>query len=55
VPVSASFGVAAVGDGEKLEFERLLGQADEALYRAKAAGRNRVCGPDDHAFAVLAD
>jgi diguanylate cyclase (GGDEF)-like protein len=39
--LSASFGVASLrpGDGEKDIFVR----ADQALYQAKAAGRNRVC------------
>jgi diguanylate cyclase (GGDEF)-like protein len=39
--VTASFGVACTArHGEQLD--RLLAKADEALYRAKAAGRNRV-------------
>jgi len=39
--VTASLGVAERRDGEA-EFDRLLARADLALYRAKAAGRNRV-------------
>jgi len=42
-PFTVSFGVAA-GVGEELELERMIARADEALYRAKAGGRNRVAG-----------
>jgi diguanylate cyclase (GGDEF)-like protein len=42
VEVTASFGVAASAPGG-LDFAALFAQADEALYRAKAGGRNRVC------------
>lgn len=47
VPVTASFGVAAVPDGHAspLDAEALLAQADTFLYQAKAGGRNRVEGP----------
>ncbi len=38
VPLTCSFGVADTTSG----VERLLEQADRALYRAKQAGRNRV-------------
>ncbi len=40
LPVSASFGVA--GQTAPLDVERLLAEADEAMYSAKHAGRNRV-------------
>jgi diguanylate cyclase (GGDEF)-like protein len=45
VTVTASFGVS-VSEGERVEWERLLKAADEALYAAKAAGRNRVVVAD---------
>ncbi|MOA37463.1 response regulator PleD [compost metagenome] len=38
---SVSIGVASVVQAG-YELPRLLAQADEALYRAKASGRNRV-------------
>ena len=40
IPVRVSMGVAQLGTSGS--FESLLRVADEALYRAKAAGRNRV-------------
>ena len=40
--VTVSIGVSSCGDGLTPP-EELLRQADEALYRAKAEGRNRVC------------
>jgi len=42
--VTASFGVAALDHASDLSGEKLRRQADERLYAAKAAGRNRVVG-----------
>ncbi|RMH58083.1 MAG: diguanylate cyclase [Deinococcus-Thermus bacterium] len=44
VPVSLSIGVAAYRPGDTVA--ALLSRVDEAMYRAKAAGRNRVLGED---------
>jgi diguanylate cyclase (GGDEF)-like protein len=41
IPVTASFGVATYPE-TVAESEKLFPQADEALYRAKAEGRNCV-------------
>jgi diguanylate cyclase (GGDEF)-like protein len=41
LPVTISMGVAAA-QGSDLVFETLCRESDEALYRAKGAGRNRV-------------
>jgi diguanylate cyclase (GGDEF)-like protein len=53
VEVTASFGVAASG-ADVFVFDSLFEEADEALYRAKADGRNRVAVAGDPALAVLA-
>jgi diguanylate cyclase (GGDEF)-like protein len=42
VRLTASVGVASAPPGQETSFESLYRQADRALYRAKAAGRNRV-------------
>ncbi len=43
MPVTASFGVAALADDDD-DIESVMSRADRALYRAKAAGRNRTLG-----------
>jgi len=48
VPVTTSIGVAvprALPHGAPITVETLLGQADQALYASKNAGRNRVTCP----------
>jgi diguanylate cyclase (GGDEF)-like protein len=41
LPITASFGVSS-GTGNQVSYQRLFKAADEALYRAKHAGRNCV-------------
>ena len=44
IPFTVSIGVATRAPGE-VEVEEVLKRADQALYKAKEAGRNRVeCG-----------
>ncbi len=40
IPVTASFGIAI--SSAELRPQQLLSQADQALYQAKAGGRNLV-------------
>ena len=42
ISVTMSFGVAACTDDKPVELTTLLRLADDALYRAKHDGRNRV-------------
>jgi len=42
VPITASFGVATFRKEDK-EPQEILARADQALYQAKAKGKNRVC------------
>lgn len=44
ITVTISVGVATTLDPNRQDVEALLAAADQALYRAKAAGRNRVEG-----------
>ncbi len=49
--VTCSIGTAT-GRGSAIDLKHLLASADTALYAAKAAGRNRVCGDAIAAFSV---
>ena len=49
ISVTASFGVAAFSEGDT--FDTLLARADEGLYLAKRAGRDRVIVVDDRPLA----
>jgi diguanylate cyclase (GGDEF)-like protein/PAS domain S-box-containing protein len=46
VSITISSGIANLSDDEET-FDKLLSQADQALYRAKEAGRNKVVGYDE--------
>lgn len=43
VRITASLGVSVFHPGRLKSLDQLLGQADQALYHAKQAGRNQVC------------
>lgn len=47
--VTVSLGVAT-GEGASLDADALIRTADQALYRAKRAGRNRVAAAMDSAI-----
>jgi len=55
-PISISVGVATAPGTAPIDTEALLHAADDALYRAKREGRNRVCaahlGQDSHPVAT---
>jgi diguanylate cyclase (GGDEF)-like protein len=42
--VTMSFGVSASHHDGAFDYQRVCAEADAALYEAKRAGRNRVCG-----------
>lgn len=44
--VTSSFGIAVRPEDSAQTWENLVAIADQRLYHAKRAGRNRVCGPD---------
>jgi two-component system chemotaxis response regulator CheY len=43
IRLTASFGVACLNPGSDEKADSVIKRADEALYKAKAKGRNRVC------------
>jgi diguanylate cyclase (GGDEF)-like protein len=43
IPVTVSIGVATWSHEKPVAPETLISRADEAVYRAKTEGRNRVC------------
>jgi diguanylate cyclase (GGDEF)-like protein len=53
VPVTVSIGVAVSGEGV-VDTDQLVGQADAALYAAKAGGRDRVVLGGDEARQIPA-
>jgi diguanylate cyclase (GGDEF)-like protein len=44
IPLTLSIGLAVAETTEQLEPDLLMGAADEALYQAKAGGRDRIAG-----------
>lgn len=54
VAVTVSVGVSAAG-GERVEYESLFKAADEALYRAKRGGRNRVVASGEEGYRGTPD
>jgi diguanylate cyclase (GGDEF)-like protein len=51
--VSISLGIACMTPAESDDVRRLIEMADANLYRAKRAGRNRVCAPEDAAVEAV--
>jgi two-component system chemotaxis response regulator CheY len=43
VKITASFGVSSYEETDKKNVNLIIKRADDALYRAKSEGRNRVC------------
>lgn len=46
VPLTLSIGIAGMSVHDDTSLQHLLDSADRALYRAKSAGRNRICIAD---------
>ena len=53
--VTISIGLVAIGGGDRLPWENVLHQADEALYRAKSGGRNCVALADPPLLGLAPD
>lgn len=54
IPLTISIGVALLMSATEESIEQLVSRADEALYSAKSAGRNRVVVyPENSTFALL--
>ena len=54
IPLTISVGVALLARDSAEDIERLVSRADEALYSAKASGRNRVVTyPENSTIALL--
>jgi two-component system cell cycle response regulator len=47
IRITASFGVSRFPEGPNDSMDSLIRRADEAMYRAKREGRNRVCAAGD--------
>ena len=47
VKITASFGLASLHLGDEETLDSLIKRVDEAVYRAKHEGKNRVCVSDD--------
>jgi diguanylate cyclase (GGDEF)-like protein len=43
ISLTMSFGVASMPSNQNLSSDSLIKMADDALYKAKAQGRNRCC------------
>jgi diguanylate cyclase (GGDEF)-like protein len=53
VPMTASWGITSTSECANADAQKLLSQADTALYRAKKGGRDRICtySSEDFDFA----